>query len=94
MTAGLANGRAYNIGLGEVFSWRQIADAIRELYPQAKLEHGGGPIVVRPGVLEQKLGPLDYTLAQRVFGYQPKFKLREGLSHFSQWLDAFRNARK
>jgi UDP-glucose 4-epimerase len=87
-------GRAYNIGVGEVFSWRQIADAIRELYPQAKLELGGGPIVVRPGVLEQKLGPLDYKLAQRVLGYEPKFKLREGLRHFSQWLDAFRNARK
>ena len=85
-------GRAYNIGVGEVFTWRQIADAIRELYPQAKLELGGGPIVVRPGVLEQKLGPLDYTLAKRVFAYEPKFKLREGLRHFSQWLDASRKA--
>ena len=85
-------GRAYNIGVGEVFSWRQIADAIREVYPKAKLELGPGPIVVRGDVLEQKLGPLDYTLAKQVLGYEPKFKLKEGIRHFAQWLDAYRKA--
>ena len=85
-------GRVYNLGIGEVFSWRQIAAAIKEIYPKANLDLGDGPILVRPGVLEQKLGPLDYSLAQRVLGYQPKFKLREGLRHFAQWLDASRKA--
>ena len=75
-------GRAYNIGVGEVFTWRQIADAIRELYPQAKLELGGGPIVVRPGVLEQKLGPLDYKLAQRVFALRAEIQIEGGPSPF------------
>jgi UDP-glucose 4-epimerase len=84
----------YNIGVGEVVTWRQIANAILEFYPQAQLELGSGPNVVRPGVLEQKLGPLDYTLAQSELGYSPKFKLREGLRHFSRWLDASRTAGK
>lgn len=87
-------GRAYNIGTGEVVTWRQVADAIRELYPSAKMELGPGPIVVRPGVLEQKLGPLDYALAKRVFGYEPKFKLRQGLKHFARWLDESRKGRR
>ena len=82
------------VTVGEVFSWRQIADAIRELYPDAKLELGSGPIVVRGDVLEQKLGPLDYSLAKQVLGYEPKFKLNEGIRHFAQWLDAYRKAGK
>jgi nucleoside-diphosphate-sugar epimerase len=86
------SGRAYNIGVGEVFSWRRIADAIRELYPKAQLELGPGPIVVRGDVLEQKLGPLDYSLARQVLGYEPKFKLRGGIRQFAQWLDANRKA--
>lgn len=48
---------------------------------------------MRPGVLEQKLGALDHKLAQRVFGYEPKFKLRENLT-FLAMLAALRNARK
>jgi nucleoside-diphosphate-sugar epimerase len=80
-------GRTYNVGVGSVHSWRQIADTIREIYPQAKLELGPGPIVVRGNVLEQRLGPLDYSLATEVLGYTPKYKLREGLQHFAQWLE-------
>jgi UDP-glucose 4-epimerase len=83
-------GRAHNVGIGQVFTWRQIADAIRELYPGAALELGPGPIEVRPGMLEQPLGPLDCGRAQAVLGYVPRYKLREGLRHFANWLDANR----
>jgi nucleoside-diphosphate-sugar epimerase len=80
-------GRVYNIGIGKVYTWREIAEAIRELYPRAVLDLGPGPVVVRRSVLEQTLGRLDYSLANTVFGYAPKFGLREGIRHFAEWLE-------
>lgn len=81
-------GRAYNVGLGQTYTWREIADAVRALYPNAVLELGPGPIVVRPGVLEQPLGALKLDLARQVLGYEPSFGLAEGLIDFARFLDA------
>jgi UDP-glucose 4-epimerase len=83
-------GRAYNLGTGEVFTWRQIAAAVQDIYPKADLQLGDGPITVRPRVLEQKLGPLDWSRAHTAFDYTPRYKLREGLAHFDAWLRSSR----
>ncbi|MBJ3777105.1 NAD-dependent epimerase/dehydratase family protein [Acuticoccus mangrovi] len=83
-------GRSYNIGTGVVLTWKQIAAAIRELYPDATMELGDGPMVVRNGVLEQPLGPLSYDRAHRVLDYTPHYHLRDGLAHFDKWLTASR----
>ena len=79
--------RVFNVGSGEVFTWKQIAAVIREMYPSAQLELGPGPIEVRPGVNEQVLGPLDCREAERILGVSVRYRLREGLSHFAQWLE-------
>lgn len=88
--AGRLTHRAFNIAVGAVHTWREIADAVRELYPDADLELGPGLKEVYPGVMEQPLGPLDLSRAKSVFGYEPRFPLREGLRDFADWLTAHR----
>lgn len=78
--------RVFNVGSGEVFTWNEIAAVIREMYPSARLELGPGFMEVRPGVREQMLGPLDCRRAERILGVSPRYRLRDGLSHFAQWL--------
>jgi len=80
-------GRVYNVATGEVFTWRKIAAAIQEIYPKASFDLGPGPIFVRPGVAEQKLGPLDISLARSVLGYEPRYRLPKALSDFAEWLE-------
>jgi UDP-glucose 4-epimerase len=79
--------RVFNVGSGEVFTWNQIAAVIREMYPSAQLELGPGPIEVRSGVREQVLGPLDCRRAEQVLGVSTRYRLRDGLSQFAQWLE-------
>ncbi|MSO93342.1 MAG: NAD-dependent epimerase/dehydratase family protein [Rhodospirillales bacterium] len=83
-------GRAYNVALGDVMTWRQVAGVVRELYPKADLQLGPGPVIVRPGVPEQPLGALDLKLAKEVLGYAPRYPIRGGIKHFAAWLEARR----
>jgi nucleoside-diphosphate-sugar epimerase len=78
--------RVFNVGSGEVLTWRQIADIVRELYPQAELDIGPGLAEVRPGLGEQMLGPLDVSLAARLLNFSPRYRIRDGLQHFASWL--------
>jgi UDP-glucose 4-epimerase len=79
--------RVFNVGSGEVFTWNEIAAVIRQMYPSAQLELGPGPIEVRPGIREQWLGPLDCRRAERMLGVKARYRLRDGLSQFAQWLE-------
>lgn len=87
---GKLKGRAYNVALGNIMTWKEIANVVREFYPKADLQLGPGPIIVRPGVPEQPLGALDLTLAKEVLGYAPKYPIRVGIKHFADWLEARR----
>ena len=79
--------RVFNVGSGEVFTWNEIAAVIRQMYPSAQLELGPGPIEVRPGIREQVLGPLDCRRAERMLGVKARYRLRDGLAQFAQWLE-------
>ena len=78
--------RVFNVGSGEVVTWKQIAAIVCEMFPHARLEIGPGMTLIRPGIYEQMLGPLDVTLAERVLGFKPRYRIREGLQHFARWL--------
>ena len=78
--------RVFNVGSGEVLTWRQIAGVVQQLYPEAKMDLGDGNTLIRPGLYEQMLGPLDVSLAETVLGIKPRYRIREGLEQFAQWL--------
>ena len=79
--------RVFNVGSGEVFTWKEIAAVIRQMYPLADLELGPGPIEVRPGIREQVLGPLDCRRAEQMLGVKARYRLRDGLAQFARWLE-------
>jgi UDP-glucose 4-epimerase len=75
----LLTARGFNVGTGEVVTWKHIAAIVREIFPHASLEIGPGMTLIRPGIYEQMLGPLDITLAERVLGFKPRYRIRAGL---------------
>jgi len=79
--------RVFNVGSGEVFTWKEIAAVVRQMYPLADLELGPGPIEVRPGIREQVLGPLDCRRAEQMLGVKARYRLRDGLAQFARWLE-------
>lgn len=83
MEAPDANGRVFNIGSGENFTIREIAEKIAKVLEKNE---------IKPEITQTyRVGDIrhcfaDISLAKEVLGYQPLISLETGLKDLAQWL--------
>lgn len=70
--------RVYLTTSGEIFSATQVAELIRDMIPGASIEIGNA-LNDAEKIDAAKRGKLDISLAKKELGYEPQFKLREGI---------------
>jgi len=73
--------RVFNITAGEQESYASVAKRVKALFPQARIEIGGGTI----DILDRN-AKFDISAACGQLGYAPKYKLDEGLKQYAGWL--------
>jgi UDP-glucose 4-epimerase len=73
--------RAFNIGTGVMFTLGDLAEMVRKVIRDAKIEIGPGFDVAEP-----VKGPLDISRAKKELGYVPKFDLQAGVNDYIQTL--------
>jgi nucleoside-diphosphate-sugar epimerase len=84
LNAGKLPHPAYNVSGPGSYSDEEIAAMIRTLVTEADITFGNSNVKG-----ETVVGaPLDYSAAQRDFGYEPKYDLVRGLAAYAEW---FRN---
>ena len=71
--------RAYNLATGHAADVRELASEIAKLRPGWRVDLGGGPLEMAPGVAAARKGALDITRA-RALGYTPRVPLADGLA--------------
>lgn len=76
--------RVFNIGSGNHYTIRQIADEMARVLNKA---HMAPEIVGRCRVGDIRNCFADITLARDVLGYEPSVKLEDGLTELSEWLE-------
>ncbi|MEM2526040.1 MAG: SDR family NAD(P)-dependent oxidoreductase [Candidatus Methanomethylicaceae archaeon] len=85
--------RVFNISGGKLYTLHDVAEAIKKVIPEAKIELG-------PGLWEELLrqaairGPADITYAQQELGYKPRYSLEEGIKEYAEWLIKQKKLRK
>ena len=76
----------YNVGSGQVTSFQEVVDIVKELVPGADVSIASGPYHFPGGVRMPTKGPLDPTRARETFGYEPKYDMRRGLeTYIEEW---------
>ncbi len=76
----------YNVASGQVTSFQQVVDIVKDLVPGADISVAPGPYHFPGGVPMPVKGILDGTRARETFGYQPKYDMRRGLEAFiKEW---------
>lgn len=78
-TAPTLNHPLYNIGSGQVTSDRDVAAAVRELVPGARVS-------VAEDAAHVEVGPLDVTALTSDTAFRPTVGLHEGLRSYADWL--------
>ncbi len=76
--------RVFNIGSGQHYSIRQIADEMARVLNKPEIE----PEIVgrcRLGDIRNCFGEI--SLARDILGYEPAVSLEDGLSEFAEWLE-------
>jgi UDP-glucose 4-epimerase len=75
------NHRVYNVGHGQATSNREIADMIKEVVPEMKLE-------LKPGRSEnwRKNPSLDISRISADTGYRPKYTVQGAIEEYIAWL--------
>jgi UDP-glucose 4-epimerase len=85
LLAAAANGTlsrtTYNVSGGEQFSLKELAERVRERWPEAEIELGDGFI---PDW--DRLPRFDIGAAERDFGYIPEYDLERGMTEYAAWL--------
>jgi UDP-glucose 4-epimerase len=79
--AGKTEHQSFNIGLGIMYSLRDVADIVGEMVPNAVFELGPGLDIAEP-----VKGPLDIRRARTELRYAPKFDLEDGIIDYIQTL--------
>ncbi len=76
---------AYNLAGGHGITLKEVAAAVEELIPGARIELGPGPLEYAPGVPYPRKGTLDIRRARDDLGYAPQYDLRRGLAEYIAW---------
>jgi UDP-glucose 4-epimerase len=72
----------YNIASGEVNSFQEVVDIVKELIPDADISVASGPYHFPGGVRMPKKGALDFSRAREAIGYEPRYDIRKGLEEY------------
>ena len=72
----------YNIASGEVTSFQEVVDIVKELVPGADISVASGPYHFPGGVRMPKKGALDVSRAREELGYEPQYDMRKGLEEY------------
>ena len=78
-------GRAYTLTAGTVTTQRELADAIRDVVPRARIRFTSGVV---PQQVWQ--GRFDISAAGKDLGWRPEIGLEEGLRDYAEWLTRHR----
>jgi len=75
----------FNIDGGRIVTVREVAEAVKSIYPNAHIEVGSG---YWPTISQQTptRGPGDLTRARQDLGYEPQYSINEGVKEFAQYL--------
>lgn len=75
--------RVYNISCGTMYSFADVVNAVRSIYPKLeidmRIELSGG----LAGFQQERPAPSDISAAERDLGYRPIFKLVDSVRHFA-----------
>jgi len=75
--------RVFNIGTGKGFKLEDLANAIKEIYPEAVFEIGPGLDYIGFG---RGYSIFDISRARDELGYRPKFTLEDGVSDYVEMM--------
>jgi len=75
----IAKNKIYNLDGSEKVTIKQIAEAVKEITGDAKIEH----IAPRPGDFSGK--EVNSDLSRRELGWEPKIPFKEGLRRYIEW---------
>lgn len=81
--------RIFNISRGELTSTFDIAEAARAAFPDASIEVSGEMTEFEKATLKQR-APLSWAKAEKVFGYRPRYSLRQGIESYAELYTAFK----
>lgn len=81
--------RIFNIGTGEMYTLRDLANIVRKIIPSAIFEIGPGIDVAEP-----VRGPLNIARAKEELGYRPRFTLEDGVKDYIQVIKRTSNVSK
>jgi nucleoside-diphosphate-sugar epimerase len=73
--------RAYNIGGGRAVTHRELADAVRRVYPDAQIELLPG----KPPHGRSYVG-MDIGLIKQDIGWEPQYDVYRGVAEWIDWL--------
>jgi len=69
--------RVFNIGSGQFFSFKEVAEIVHELIPNARFEISDEWDIRNPAK-----GTFDLSRAKEELGYTPKYDIRSGIMDF------------
>jgi nucleoside-diphosphate-sugar epimerase len=72
---------AYNVTGGSQVTLAEAAELVRALLPDARLDIGPGHF---PNFDRQ--GPFDLEASRRDLGYEPRWRLEQGIADYAEWL--------
>ncbi len=73
--------RAFHIGRCTIESLRDVADAVRKVFPDARIELGPGSFRAEPRACR-----FDYSRARSELGYEPEFDLESGIADYVDFM--------
>ena len=79
-----ADGEVFNVGSGNVYTIRELAERIATVLGKAYLSP---EITGKYRVGDIRHCFADITKARRILGYEPKVKLEDGLTELAEWLE-------
>jgi nucleoside-diphosphate-sugar epimerase len=77
--------RAYNISASKLVTNRQIADAVKQVYPKAEIPLEPGTARRRPAT------PMDPTFIRRDIGFECEYDINRGMAEWIEWLKVNEN---
>lgn len=82
LKAGKTPSRVYNIGVGRIYTLREVLETIRSMYPGAEVSFGD-----QSGIFVYPVqGPLCIKRAREELGYTPDYDLASGIRRYAQIL--------
>jgi nucleoside-diphosphate-sugar epimerase len=81
LDADVAGAHVFNVTDGETHSLCQVAERIRDCYPDSRIDTGPR----RPAAVAASI---DIGAADRVLGYRPRWGLARGIDDYAEWCSA------